>query len=197
MTTDFGVLGPLQVRHGGAHIAIGAPMVRRLLAVLLCRPGRAVAVPTLIEALWGEAPPPSSRKTVQVYVRRLRQLTGEQGRIAYGPGGYALVVTPGELDALRFAELTGDARAAVERGSLEAARALFRQGSPSGAAPRSPTSRSRCWSPPRRGGWRRSNCASTRTAPPSHSPSACTTRCRPSSPRWPRSTRTVNGSAPF
>ncbi|WP_155354022.1 AfsR/SARP family transcriptional regulator [Acrocarpospora macrocephala] len=128
MTTDFGVLGTVQVRHGEAHVVIGAAMVRRLLAVLLCRPGRAVAVPTLIEALWGDAPPRGSHKTVQVYVRRLRQLIGEQGRIAYGPGGYAVVVAPGELDALRFAELTADARAAVERGSLEAARVLFRQG---------------------------------------------------------------------
>jgi DNA-binding SARP family transcriptional activator len=128
MTLDFGVLGPLQVRHGEAHIVIGATMVRRLLAILLCRPGRAVAVPTLIEALWGDTPPPSSHKTVQVYVRRLRQLIGERGRIAYGPGGYTVVVAPDELDALRFAGLIADARAAGERGALEAARSLYRQG---------------------------------------------------------------------
>jgi DNA-binding SARP family transcriptional activator/tetratricopeptide (TPR) repeat protein len=125
MELEFRVLGPLHIMRDEAPVALGATMLRRLLAAMLCRSGGPVSVNALIGALWGAAPPQSARKTLQVYVRRLRQAIGEDGRILHGAGGYALAVAPREVDALRFAELTVAARAARGRAEPESAGALF------------------------------------------------------------------------
>ncbi len=101
----FRVLGPLSVK--GAGPALSALMVRRLLAALLCRPNECVALEDLVLALWGEKAPPTARRTLQVYIRRLRGALPEP-RILHEPAGYRIVVKPGELDgrlplALRLA----------------------------------------------------------------------------------------------
>ncbi|GLW05698.1 hypothetical protein Misp01_08280 [Microtetraspora sp. NBRC 13810] len=125
---EFQVLGPLEVRYEGVPVALGAAMWRRLLAVMLCRPGEPVAVDDLIDALWPGAPPRSARKTLQVYVRRLREAIGQRERIVHSAAGYAAVVAPVELDALRFAGLVAEARGARDRADLGAAAVLFEQG---------------------------------------------------------------------
>src|SRR5688572_27544861 len=103
----FRVLGPLSA--GSAGPALSALMVRRLLAGLLCRPNECVAIEDLLLGLWGENAPPASRKTLQVYVRRLRSALGEQ-RIMHEPAGYRIVVGPGELDSAEFARLVAAAQ---------------------------------------------------------------------------------------
>ncbi|HCU50719.1 MAG TPA: AfsR family transcriptional regulator, partial [Micromonosporaceae bacterium] len=80
-------------------------MVRRLLAALLSRAGELVPVEELILVLWGEDAPPSARKTLQVYVRRLRSALGEDQRIVHEPAGYRIRVTEDELDSAQFAQL--------------------------------------------------------------------------------------------
>nr|WP_281274361.1 BTAD domain-containing putative transcriptional regulator [Allorhizocola rhizosphaerae] len=79
-------------------------MVRRLLAALLCRPNECVAVEDLLLALWGDNAPGAARKTLQVYVRRLRSALGEP-RILHEPAGYRIIIQPGELDSAEFAQL--------------------------------------------------------------------------------------------
>jgi DNA-binding SARP family transcriptional activator/predicted negative regulator of RcsB-dependent stress response len=79
-------------------------MERRLLAALLCRPNAIVSIEDLVMALWGEQEPPTARKTLQVYVRRLRTTLGED-RIFHQPGGYRIAIAPGELDSDEFADL--------------------------------------------------------------------------------------------
>ncbi|WP_214104543.1 AfsR/SARP family transcriptional regulator [Acrocarpospora catenulata] len=127
MLLEFDVLGPLRASRDGVPVPLGAAMLRRLLATLLCTPGRPVAVPTLIEALWGNDPPRSAHKTLQVYVLRLRQAMGEHDRIVHGTGGYAATVLPPELDALRFHELTAAGRAARRKADLPRAGTLFQR----------------------------------------------------------------------
>ncbi|MBE3011826.1 tetratricopeptide repeat protein [Microbispora sp. NEAU-D428] len=122
---EFDVLGPLRVSRDGVPVPLGAAMLRRLLAALLCTPGRPVAVPALIEALWGNTPPRSAHKTLQIYVLRLRQAMGERDRVVHGTGGYAAAVLPAELDALRFQELTAAGRAARRNADPAKARMLF------------------------------------------------------------------------
>ncbi|GAA3944041.1 hypothetical protein GCM10023085_27580 [Actinomadura viridis] len=117
----FRVLGPVDVCVDGVPVPLQATMLLRLLASLVSRPGRPVPVHVLVDALWGDEPPPSSRKTLQVYVRRLRQKIGEDARISHGAGGYALVVGPHEVDALQFARLVAHGRSARRRGDLEGA----------------------------------------------------------------------------
>ncbi|WP_182909635.1 BTAD domain-containing putative transcriptional regulator [Microbispora sp. H13382] len=122
---EFDVLGPLRMSRDGVTVPLGAAMLRRLLAALLCTPGRPVAVPALIEALWGSTPPRSANKTLQIYVLRLRRAMGERDRVVHGTGGYAVAVLPQELDALRFRELTTAGRAARRNADLATAGMLF------------------------------------------------------------------------
>ncbi|ETK34759.1 AfsR/SARP family transcriptional regulator [Microbispora sp. ATCC PTA-5024] len=124
---QFDVLGPLRVSRDGVPVPLGAAMLRRLLATLLCAAGRPVAVPALIESLWGDDPPPSAHKTLQVYVLRLRRAMGERDRIVHGAGGYAVTVRPSELDALRFRDLAAAGRAARRDADPATAAALFRR----------------------------------------------------------------------
>jgi DNA-binding SARP family transcriptional activator/Flp pilus assembly protein TadD len=126
--TEFCLLGPLAVRRGDTLVAVGPGKQRAVLAALLLNAGRVVAVAELAEALWGTAPPPSARVTVQNYVKRLRQALGDTNRTRIGtrPGGYVIGVGAGELDVARFEELLGEARAAARDGSWDTAAARAR-----------------------------------------------------------------------
>jgi DNA-binding SARP family transcriptional activator/Tfp pilus assembly protein PilF len=121
---DFHILGPLAVYREGEAVALGPPVRRRLLAVLLCRADRPVPVGELCDLLWLGTPPPGARKTLQVYVHRLRQLLGPE-RIQHEAAGYRLVVNAGELDAERFADLVEQARSARRDQDFEQAYALL------------------------------------------------------------------------
>ncbi len=106
----FRVLGPLSIgRDGSAQAAINAPLVRRLLAALLCRANEFVSVDDLVLALWGDKSPPSARKTLQVYVRRLRQALDDDLRIAHEAAGYRVTVADDELDVLNFTRMVAQA----------------------------------------------------------------------------------------
>lgn len=122
---EFGVLGPLTVRLNGTPVAVNAAMRRQLLAVLLCRAGQPIPVPAVMAALWGPGPPPTARKTLQAYVYRLRKELDHAERITHGPAGYTILAAPAELDALRLAELAGQARGAVRQGEPERASDLY------------------------------------------------------------------------
>ncbi|MFC5180586.1 BTAD domain-containing putative transcriptional regulator [Actinomadura harenae] len=112
---EFAVLGPLEVRHDGRAAPRGTPKVRAVLSVLLCRAGRTVPVDTLLEALWGDAPPSSALKNVHGYVHTLRHtVLGDPARVERRGDGYRLVVHPGELDVDRFEALVREGRAATD-----------------------------------------------------------------------------------
>lgn len=123
---EFGVLGPLMVNRDGIVVALRAT-VRRLLAVLLCRPGMCVTDEELIDALWGDRLPASPRKALQIHVHRLRQAIGED-RVTRCTDGYAIAVALGELDSAGFVALVAEARAAQRRGELEYSSSLFAAG---------------------------------------------------------------------
>lgn len=124
---EFWVLGPLQVRRDGKPVALNALMVRRVLAVLLCRAGRPVTADQLAEALWPDDPPPTARKTLQGYVHRLRRALGEPSQVSYGPAGYSIAVAAGELDASRFATLVERAQDSRRRADLDRAAVAWRE----------------------------------------------------------------------
>jgi len=120
---EFGLLGPLVVRCGGAEVPVSPGKQRAVLAALLLAAGRVVAVDDLAEALWGPAPPPSARVGVQNYVMRLRKALPGAGQalISTRPGGYLIAAEPGELDVTRFEALVVAARAAARAGSWDQA----------------------------------------------------------------------------
>jgi DNA-binding SARP family transcriptional activator len=123
---EFRILGPLEVEHEGRLVPLGGSRQRAVLAILLLHRGEVVSVDRLVDELWGERPPDTATKTVQVYVSRLRKELGQDVVLTRG-GGYVLDIEPGQLDAERFQRLTADGRDALERGEARGASELLRQ----------------------------------------------------------------------
>ncbi|MBB4674054.1 AfsR/SARP family transcriptional regulator [Crossiella cryophila] len=84
------------------------PRARQILALLLLNPGVITSTDRLIDAVWGEAPPPNARKALQVHISHLRQLLAVPLR--HSPPGYVLSVRPEQVDLHRFRAWTAAAR---------------------------------------------------------------------------------------
>ena len=102
---DFRVLGPLTVREGDRALKLGGYRQQLVLAVLLLHPERELSADFLIDAVWGEHPPRSARKTLQAYMSRLRRTLGE-GVIDATQHGYTVRATSAQLDSLQFEDLS-------------------------------------------------------------------------------------------
>src|SRR5579859_1801579 len=100
----FGLLGPLMVESTAGTVPLTSPKGRLLLGALLLRANETVPTHGLLDALWGDAVPPTARASLQNHVARLRGLFGpaEQERIRTTPSGYLIRVEPGELDLEEF-----------------------------------------------------------------------------------------------
>jgi YVTN family beta-propeller protein len=120
---EFRILGPLEVSDDGREISIRGRKLQSLLAVLLLHAGEVVSRDRLIDDLWGDEPPSTARKTLQVHVSRLRREVGDA--IVSRGGGYSIRVEPGELDLERFERLVADGRQALAKGDREQASELF------------------------------------------------------------------------
>ncbi|RKN04522.1 SARP family transcriptional regulator [Streptomyces radicis] len=127
MTRDrlsFRVLGPIEVRRGGAVVRLSGRKVRSVLAALLLRADRVVPAEHLVAVLWGEDPPPTAMSQVHKYVSQLRARLGHD-RIARRGGGYLLPLRQHESDLAEFDRLTAAARSALAAGRrAEAVRIL-------------------------------------------------------------------------
>jgi YVTN family beta-propeller protein len=109
---DLRLLGPVEARLDGHVIALGAPKQRAVLAMLALEVGRTVSADRLAEGLWGEQPPSSAPKMVQLYVSHLRRLLeGNGARIVTRGRGYELRLSDGEVDAVEFERLIEQSRA--------------------------------------------------------------------------------------
>src|SRR4051812_32191930 len=108
---EFRILGPVEVADGERLLALGGLKQRLLLAVLLLRGNEVVSPDQLRAALWGERPPATAAKSIQVYVSRLRKELGPDRLMTRAPG-YVLRVDGSELDAARFERLLAEARTA-------------------------------------------------------------------------------------
>ncbi len=89
-------------------IDVGARNMRVLLGAMLADDGRVLPSDHLVNALWGQTPPRSAAKNLQVYIYRLRKLLGPE-TIESHPHGYALLVPDEAIDARVFRRLTADA----------------------------------------------------------------------------------------
>jgi DNA-binding SARP family transcriptional activator/WD40 repeat protein len=118
---EFRILGPLEVVRDGEPVALGAAQQRALLAVLVLHRGYAVPMDRLIDDLWGERPPATAAKTVQVYVSQLRKTLGS-GVIVTEARGYRLAAAPEQVDANRFDALAATGRRALADGDAVRAR---------------------------------------------------------------------------
>jgi DNA-binding SARP family transcriptional activator/Tfp pilus assembly protein PilF len=126
---EFCLLGSLIVRSGGVALPVQRGKQRAVLAALLLDANRVVSLDELAETLWGPAPPPSARVTVQNYVMRLRKALGDAGgaRIRTHQRGYLISVDAGELDVAEFEAFVNAARAAARDGSWDTVAAQARR----------------------------------------------------------------------
>ncbi|WP_018639030.1 AfsR/SARP family transcriptional regulator [Parafrankia elaeagni] len=123
------LLGPVDVVDGaGRTIVIGSPTQRLLLAVLGSRPGDVVPPSRLVDAVWGECPPPSADATLRSYISRLRRVLGDA--LPTRPGGWSLHLAPEQIDIAVFDRLVRLSRelpdAAEQLAVLDDALALWR-----------------------------------------------------------------------
>jgi DNA-binding SARP family transcriptional activator len=123
----FGLLGPLEVVHGGRPVPIRSAKHRVLLAGLLLRPGQLVTVDELAETIWGDALPADPRKVIHTYIARLRRVLGDGELIQSRPEGYLSAVAPDDTDVGRFELLLERARDAARAGDLHAESATLRE----------------------------------------------------------------------
>src|SRR4051794_35698907 len=134
---DFAILGPLLVIGPDGPIGIKAPKQRSLLAMLLLEYRQdVIAAERLIDVLWGEHPPATATKALQVLISQLRRALGAE-TIVTRSGGYAIRLADGALDLQRFEALVVSARGAEPSEAaalLREALALFR-GAPLADAP--------------------------------------------------------------
>jgi DNA-binding SARP family transcriptional activator len=121
---EFRILGRLEVIDNGQPVSLGAAKQRALLAVLLLSRRTTVSIDRLVELLWGEDPPPTAAKTIQVYVSRLRKALGD-GILETRTPGYALAIGPAAVDLDRFQMLAEDGRAALRSDQAERAAELL------------------------------------------------------------------------
>ena len=121
---DFRILGPLEVLDEDQPISLGGSKRRAVLALLLLHANETVGADRLIDELWGEQPPATAAKTLQVHVSRLRkELTGDV--LVTRGSGYELVVDPEDLDAHRFEARFGEGRSELADGRPEHALAAL------------------------------------------------------------------------
>lgn len=108
---DFRLLGPVEVWSDGRCLPVGTTKQQAVLATLLLEAGRPVPVESLIDRVWGEAPPATARGTLQSHLSRIRRLLdGTGGELAHRSGAYRLSVATDRIDLYRARELAASAR---------------------------------------------------------------------------------------
>lgn len=133
--TEFRLLGPVEIRHGGAggDIVPPGPKQRVLLSALVLHAGRLLSVDQLTEELWGDNPPSNAANALQAHVARLRRLLPDKPAPVPGhewittlPTGYLLSLGHAGTDVERFHQLSARGRAAIATDPGYAAQLLRR-----------------------------------------------------------------------
>jgi len=110
---EISVLGPVEVTVDGRPVEIAAGKPRALLALLALHEGSTLSNDRLVAELWGEDPPPTAHKMVQLCVSQLRKAlpNGDGGAAILTHGrGYELRLGGAELDARSFEQLVANGR---------------------------------------------------------------------------------------
>jgi DNA-binding SARP family transcriptional activator len=124
---EYRILGPLEISDDGRELELGSGKQRALLAILLLHANEIVSADRLIDELWGEQPPATAAKTLQVHVSRLRKTLGPEAGLRHRAGGYVLDLRPGELDLERFERLAEEGRRALAGDDAGRAQGLLRE----------------------------------------------------------------------
>ncbi|HWG99849.1 MAG TPA: AfsR/SARP family transcriptional regulator [Pilimelia sp.] len=125
------LLGPFAVSNGPVPVHLQRPRQRALLAILALHANRPVQVESIIDLMWGYAPPPAVRNQIQVHVSHIRKALracGAPDVLETHPAGYLLRLAPAASDVGIFAALESVGEAAVKEHRYQAAAEAFRLG---------------------------------------------------------------------
>ena len=104
------LLGPVEATTDGRPLSLGPKKQRSLLAVLALHANETVSVDRLVDALWGDRPPATAQKMVQLYVSQLRRLLATDSvKIVTQGRGYVLRIDPTAVDVASFEQLVEEA----------------------------------------------------------------------------------------
>jgi predicted ATPase/DNA-binding SARP family transcriptional activator len=123
---EFRILGALEAVDQDGPVALGGPQQRALLAVLLLHRDQPVSSDRLLDALWGEQPPPSAVTVVHGHVSNLRKVLGA-GLLVTRGRGYVLQTQPRQIDVDCFRSLVAEGRRALGEGDAGTAAARLRE----------------------------------------------------------------------
>ncbi|MCY1143580.1 AfsR/SARP family transcriptional regulator [Actinoplanes sp. Pm04-4] len=131
-TLSFGILGPVELRSRERRLELTSTKQQALLGAGLLNANTVVSAGRLVDAIWGERPPPSATALVQTYVSALRRIMvplapdGPSPIVTRAPG-YVVRVADGELDLHAFELLSAEGERAAAGGDHRRAAALFRE----------------------------------------------------------------------
>ncbi|MFD8500232.1 BTAD domain-containing putative transcriptional regulator [Amycolatopsis sp. NPDC059657] len=92
------LLGTVAAWHGCTELALGPAQRRAVFAVLALRAGQVVSREELVEAVWGENPPPSAAGSVYTYISALRRALGSADLLSTARAGYCLNLPKPQID---------------------------------------------------------------------------------------------------
>ena len=112
---EFRILGSLEVFDEEHRVAVRGAKQKALLALLVIHANETLSTERLIDELWGERPPATASKTVQMHISRLRRAlerpgAGDGDLVVTRKHGYA---AQGQSRQRRLASV----RTVVRRGS--------------------------------------------------------------------------------
>ena len=124
------LLGPVDVVVHGHPKQVHGLRRKAVLAVLALHGREIVSTGRLVEAVWGEAVPPTALNTLQSHVSYLRKVLGSKAAIVARPPGYVLDVGDEPTDVDLVERLLRRGRQSADPGQgarcLRAALALWR-----------------------------------------------------------------------
>ena len=112
---ELRLLGPVEIFAHSGLVRVGEPRRLAVLAALTVDVGRVVSTTTLIDRVWGDAPPGQAARTLGTYITRIRRVLEESFSdppvtVINQPGGYRLTAQRDQVDLFRFRELVVQAR---------------------------------------------------------------------------------------
>lgn len=120
-------LGPVRVERQGEEISLGPPQTRVVFALLAASANEVVSVETIIDELWGSAPPASARTQIHGIISALRRLLGRDRIATARPRGYRLHATADELETCLFHDDMECARKMLAEGAVAPGAARLRR----------------------------------------------------------------------
>jgi DNA-binding SARP family transcriptional activator len=126
---QFRVLGSFEVAADNRRATPSAPKLRQALALMVLEQNKVVHTHSLIDELWGEAPPRQATRTVHTYIYELRRglqsCADVDGLLVTRPNGYMAVVPPERVDVNVSEGLVRRAGAALAEKDPDTARQLL------------------------------------------------------------------------